>query len=334
MKEALYYKKLKDNMVQCFLCPHNCVIKENNTGFCYVRKNIKGKLYSLVYGKTVSAQIDPIEKKPLYHFLPGSRAFSIGTVGCNLRCKHCQNWQTSQAKPGEFFTRGLLPEEIIDEAINQNCRSISYTYNEPTIFYEYMLDTAKLAKKKGIKNTMVTNGFIKQEPLQELCKYINGVNCDLKSFEDSFYKKICSARLPPVLETLKTLKKNNIWFEITNLIIPTLNDDFKKIKEMCVWIKKNLGVESPMHFTAFYPCYKLSDLPPTPSSILIKARKIALDLGFNYVYIGNVYAKEGNNTYCTKCGELLIERYGFSVLTNNIQKGKCSCGQKIAGVWE
>jgi len=334
MKQALYYKNLKETTVQCLLCPHNCVIKENNTGLCNVRKNIKGKLYSLVYGKSVSAQIDPIEKKPLYHFLPGSKALSIGTVGCNLKCKHCQNWQTSQAKPDEFFAKDFMPEEIIEQAINQGCQSVSYTYNEPTIFYEYMLDTAKLARKNKIKNTIVTNGFINQEPLKELCTYLDGVNCDLKSFEESFYKKICSARLSPVLETLKTLKKNKIWFEITNLIIPTLNDNMGKIKEMCSWIKKNLSTDNPIHFTAFYPCYKLQNLPPTSASVLMKARKIALELGFHYVYIGNVYSDEGNNTYCPKCGKLLIERYGFSIITNNLQNGKCSCGEQIPGIWK
>jgi pyruvate formate lyase activating enzyme len=333
MKEALYQKKMEKNAVLCSLCPHNCIIPENKFGFCNARKNIKGTLYSLVYGKSVSAAIDPIEKKPLYHFYPGSTAFSIGTVGCNLRCKQCQNWQTSQAKPGEFFTQDLAPEQIVDAAVNNGCKAIAYTYNEPTIFYEYMLDTAKRAKKSGIKNVMVSNGYINQEPLQELCKYMDGVNCDLKSFENNFYKKICAGTLSPVLDTLKILKKSKVWFEIAYLIIPTLNEDLVNIKKMCIWIKKNLGTAYPLHFTAFYPCYKLDNLPKTPSESQLKAREIALKVGLQYVYAGNVSTAEGNNTYCPNCKKLLIERYGFSVLANNLVNGNCSCGHKIAGTF-
>ena len=330
----MYYNKLKDNFVQCVLCPHRCTIKENAVGICGVRKNVQGKLFSLVYSKSVSSHIDPVEKKPLYHFLPGSTALSFGTVGCNLKCKNCQNWETSQAKPGDFFTKDLSPQQIVEDALNQECKNIAYTYNEPTIFYEYMLKTAKLARKKCIKNIMVSNGFINQEPLQELCTFIDAVNCDLKSFQDSFYKKTCSARLEPVLNTLKILHKNKIWLEITTLIIPTLNDNFKNLREMCIWIKNNLGVDYPLHFSAFYPCYQLPDIPNTPASILIKARKIALDTGLHYVYIGNVQTPEGNNTYCPHCGKLLIERYGYSIITNVIKDGVCSCGYRINGIWK
>jgi len=333
MKEALYYEK-KDNKLQCHLCPRNCVIAIDKAGFCRVRKNIKNKLYSMVYAKPISAHIDPIEKKPLYHFLPGTKALSIGTVGCNLACKHCQNWEMSQAFPGDFPEYDLPPALIVEEAIKTGCKSISYTYNEPTIFYEYALDTAKIAKKKGIKNTIVSNGFINEEPLKQWCKYIDGANIDLKSIDDKFYRKITSAWVEPVLNTLKILKENNVWFEITNLIIPTLNDNLKDIEKLCNWVKNNLGVNNPIHFTAFYPCYKLTNLPRTSPDILKKAYNTAKKTGINYVYIGNVFADKEGNTYCPKCGELLIERSFFEVLQNNITHSKCSCGNKIPGVWE
>jgi len=333
MKEAMYYKKSKSHL-QCVLCPKNCVIKENQFGFCGVRKNIKNKLYSLVYSKPISVAIDPIEKKPLYHFLPGTKSFSIGTVGCNLRCKHCQNWQTSQAKPRHYPTSTLEPEDIVKEAIKNDCKSISYTYNEPTIFYEFMLDTAKLAKKDNLKNTMVTNGFINKEPLKKLLPHMDAANIDLKAFDDQFYREITSAWLEPVLESIKIMSKK-IWIEITNLIIPTLNDDPKKIKEMCKWIRNNVGADVPLHFTAFYPTYKLTDIPPTQSETLFKARDVALKEGLNHIYVGNIMSGEANNTYCKKCKKLIIERSHFWVHKNNIENGKCAfCGEKIAGIWQ
>jgi len=332
MKEALYYKTVKGN-IQCVLCPRDCIIKENNIGFCGVRKNIKNKLYSLVYAQPVSVAIDPIEKKPLYHFLPGSRSFSIGTVGCNLRCKHCQNWEISQAKPGQYPSSTLEPEEIVEKAIKNNCKSISYTYNEPTVFYEYALDTAKLAKKRGIKNVIVSNGFINEEPLIEWCKYMDAANIDLKG-NDSFYRKVTTAWLEPVQNTLNLLKEKKVWFEITNLIIPTLNDSLRDIEIMCKWIKENLGISYPLHFTAFYPCYQLSSLPPAPADMLVKAKNIAGKMGFEYAYIGNVLADKDSNTYCQKCRKLLIERSYFDVYQKNIKNGKCSfCGERIAGIW-
>ena len=332
MKEALYYKKLKDK-VQCVLCPRNCIIEEDMAGFCGVRKNIKNKLYSLVYAKPISVAIDSIEKKPLYHFLPGTKSFSIGTVGCNLSCQHCQNWQTSQAKPEQYHAPTLEPKQLVEKAIKNNCKSISYTYNEPLIFYEYVLDTAKIAKKNNIKNTMVTNGFVNKEPLEKLLPYMDGANIDLKGFDDKFYRKTTSAWLEPVLDSIKTMHKK-IWIEITNLIIPTLNDDIKKIKEMCQWIKDNLSPDVPLHFTAFYPSYKLTNIPPTSADILLKAYDVAKKVGLNYVYVGNIQTDK-NNTYCPKCKELLIERSYFDVYKNNIKNGKCSfCEEKIAGIWQ
>ena len=333
MKQALYYKQLENNIVQCELCPKKCVIKEGKTGDCRTRKNIKGELISLVYGRAVAFNIDPIEKKPLYHFLPGSKAFSIGTTGCNLHCQHCQNYDTSQAEANEFNGHTLLPEDIVKIAKDKKCESISYTYNEPTVFYEYMLDSAKIAKKQGIKNTIVSNGFINKEPLKELCKYIDAANIDLKSFNNDFYKKTCGAWLEPVLNSLKILKENNIWLEITNLIIPTLNDDLKEIKKMCMWIKENLGKDVPLHFSAFYPTYKLLDKPRTSEQILMKARDIALKEGLEFVYVGNIQT-EANNTYCPNCNELLIKRDGFFVAENKIENNQCyKCNRKIAGVF-
>ncbi|MDD5087071.1 MAG: AmmeMemoRadiSam system radical SAM enzyme [Candidatus Nanoarchaeia archaeon] len=333
MREASYYKKLDNDNVQCELCPRNCIIKKGNYGFCSARKNIDGKLYSIVYARPCAMHIDPIEKKPFYHFMPGENTLSIGTAGCNLECKHCQNWSMSMAKPEDFFVKEISPEQVVENAIDNDCKIISYTYNEPTVFYEYMIDCAKLARKKGLKNIIVSNGFINPGPLKELCKHINGANIDLKSFDNAFYKKITNSWIEPVLESLKILKENNVWLEITNLIIPKLNDDLEKIKEMCIWIKENFGDDVPLHFTAFYPCYKLLGYPPTKPDILIKARNIALDTGIKYVYIGNIPSEDGNNTYCPKCGKLLIDRSGFGVTTNNIKKSKCDCGEKIDGIF-
>ncbi len=333
-KEASWYKTLKASMVQCFLCPRRCVIKNNETGFCGVRQNKKGKLYSLVYGESTSLQIDPIEKKPLYHFLPGSAAFSIGTVGCTLVCQHCQNWATSQAKPGKWHTYDLTPKEAVKKAAEEHCESIAYTYNEPTVFAEYALDTAKLARKKGIKNIFVTNGFTNPEPLKDICKRIDAVNVDMKSFDNEFYKKYTGAWLEPILEAMKTYKEKKVWLEITNLIIPKLNDDLEKIKQMCIWIKENLGEDVPLHFSAFYPAYKLEDMPPTSAAMLLEARKLAMSLGMHYVYIGNVTTADEENTFCPKCKEPVIKRSHYSILQNKIKKGRCSCGHKINGVWE
>ena len=334
MKEAMYYEKKEKNTVKCHLCPWNCVISDGKRGVCKVRENQKGKLYSLVYAKPCSIAIDPIEKKPLFHFMPGHASYSIGTVGCNLHCKFCQNWTTSQAEPGSFAVHDLPPEKAVEEALANGCKSIAYTYNEPIIFYEYVLETAKLARKEGLKNVLVSNGFINEEPLKRLCKYIDAANIDLKAFDDKFYRKITSAWLEPVLNSLKALKKNNVWLEITNLVIPRLNDDPKKIKEMCEWIKNNLGRDTPLHFSRFFPQYKLKDTEPTHPEILLKARKIAQDAGLDHTYIGNMLTEDGENTFCHNCKELLVERHGFDILQNKIKNNKCPKGHKIAGIWQ
>ena len=286
-KQALYYQQLKDNLVQCELCPKNCTIKPDQYGNCNARKNIDGKLYSMVYEKPCAVAIDPIEKKPLFHFMPGEKAFSIGTTGCNLHCKFCQNYTTSQVKPEEN-EKEITPEQLVKECINSGCKIIAYTYNEPIIFYEYMLDIARLAKKAGLKNIIVCNGFINQEPLKELLKYIDAANIDLKSFDNKFYKNHCDAWIEPVLNTLKTIKQNKVHLEITNLIIPNLNDDMKIIDKMCKWIHDNLGQDTVLHFTAFYPCYKMLDKQPTPKNTLLKAKEIAEKNNIKNVYLGNV----------------------------------------------
>ncbi|MBU1704535.1 MAG: AmmeMemoRadiSam system radical SAM enzyme [Nanoarchaeota archaeon] len=331
MKEALYWEVKEKDVVQCLLCPKLCVIKEGGKGQCHVRQNIKGKLYSMVYGKPCAIAVDPIEKKPLYHFLPGSTAFSVGTIGCNLHCRFCQNWETSQAYPEDFEFKDVSPDEIVKQAKKSGCESIAYTYNDPVVFYEYALDIAK--KAKGLRNIIVCNGFINQEPLKEWCKHIDAANIDLKAFDDKFYRENTTAWLNPILESLKTIKKMGVWLEITNLIIPGLNDDMKKIKKMCAWIFENLGSDVPLHFTAFYPCYQMMDRPRTPAVTLMEAMKVALRAGLNYVYVGNVDPGEGSNTYCPKSKKLAVSRYGFSILQNHIKEGRCN-GERIAGVWK
>ena len=295
--------------------------------------NKGGVLYSLVYGKPCAVHVDPIEKKPFSHFLPGTTAFSIATAGCVLSCKFCQNWQISQARPEDTDTYDLPPDEVVRKAMFYECRSISYTYTEPTVFYEYMYDTAVIAKKYDIKNTMHSCGYINKKPLRKLSKYMNAANIDLKGFTEDFYNRICNGSLKPVLNSLVVLKQEGVWLEITNLVLPTLNDDMKTIREMCKWIKKNLGVDTPIHFSRFYPQYKLDNLPPTPLETITEARKTAMDVGLKYVYIGNI-RNEGENTYCPKCKKMLIEREGYFVKQNNIASGKCKfCSTSIAGVW-
>ena len=333
MKEAMHYERLEQKTVQCHICPRNCKIKPNNYGFCRARKNENGSLYSMVYAAPCSVNIDPIEKKPLFHFLPGTGSYSIGTSGCNLRCKFCQNWQISQAMPDEVPFIDLPPKKVVEEAINNNCKSIAYTYTEPVIFYEYVYDTARLARKQGLKNVCVTNGFINQEPLKQLYKHIDAVNIDLKGFTDKFYREITGAWLQPVLDTIKTAHEMGVWLELTNLVIPGLNDDPKIIKKMCEWIK-TISPDIPLHFSRFFPDYLMKDYLPTGENTLLKAGKIAKKAGLNHVYIGNIMLPEWGNTYCPKCKELVIEREWFRIVKNKLQKGRCSCGEKIAGIWK
>jgi pyruvate formate lyase activating enzyme len=333
--EAMYYKQMEDSVVQCQLCPNLCILPDLARGKCGVRINIEGKLYSLVYGKPVAVHIDPIEKKPLSHFLPGTRVLSIATAGCNLGCIFCQNWQISQVKPEEADHYNLSPLQVVALAATYECPSIAYTYTEPTIFYEYMLDTAILAKSAGIKNVMHSCGYINPEPLKRLLKYMDAANVDLKGFSEEYYEEMCFGRLEPVLTTIKTVKEEGVWLEITNLIVPGKNDDPKMIRTMCKWIRKELGPDVPLYFGAFHPNYKLKGVPPTPIKTLEMAHKIAREEGLNYVYIGNVYGHMTEHTYCPKCGKIVIKRAGYTILENNLKHGKCKfCGEKIPGVWK
>jgi len=334
LKEALFYKKLDNKFVQCRLCPRQCTIPNNYRGYCGIRENRDGILYTLSYAKPVSLHIDPIEKKPLFHFLPSTTAFSIATAGCNLKCKFCQNWEVSQKRPEEVDYIYLEPQDLVKKVKASGSLTIAYTYTEPTIFYEYMLETARLAKEQGIKNIMHSNGYINPEPLRQLAKYLDAANIDLKGFSDDYYAKLCEGTLEPVLRSLKILKEEGVHLEITNLILPGYNDDLQTIKKMCVWIKENLGADTPLHFSRFFPMYKLLSLNPTPAETLEKARQIALDCGLKYVYIGNLTGHAAENTYCPKCKKMLIERRGYFILQDNIIDGKCKfCGEKIAGVW-
>ncbi len=333
--EALFYEKLENNIARCQLCPHRCNIGVGKSGFCRVRKNIAGKLYSMVYGKPCTFDVGPIEKAPIYHFIPGHERLCVATVGCNLRCKYCHNWHISQRGPGEVREFNLSPEQMVDEAFRQGVRSISFTYTEPTVFYEYMHDISRLASKKGLKVSIVSNGYINPQPLRKLLAFLDAVKIDLKAFGENFYKEVSYARLDPVLQTLKVLKKEKAFFEIVNLVVPTLNDDPGDIKNMCVWIKKNLGENIPLHFSRFSPTYKLSNLPSTPVRTLETAINIAHESGLKYVYIGNVPGHKHNSTYCPRCEKRLIHRVHFSVLSNNLENGRCnSCGYQIHGIWE
>ena len=334
-KEAKYYSKLADKQVQCLMCPRECLLKPGDTGYCTNRKNEGGILRSLVYAKVCSANVDPVEKKPLFHFLPGSTTFSIATAGCNLRCVFCQNWEISQVPYTEVQSRELSPEQVVRLAAENNCASISYTYSEPTAFYEYMFDTAAVAHKHGIRNVMVTSGYINPEPLKELCTVIDAANVDLKGFSDRVYKQVAAAKLAPVLETLKIMKAKGVWLEVGYLVIPTLNDSSKEIGDFSLWVSANLGKDVPVHFLRFFPMHKLTQLPPTPIETLERAFNIARNAGLKYVYIGNVPGHRSENTYCPNCKNMVIERKGYFLGKINMTKGKCNfCGYKIAGIWE
>jgi pyruvate formate lyase activating enzyme len=334
LKEAMFYRNLDEKSVQCLLCPRTCVLPEGVRSFCRVRENISGKLYTFVYESACAVHIDPIEKKPVYHMLPGTLAYSIATAGCNLRCKFCQNWQISQSPPEKTNNVKLSCKDVVKKAKAGGCHSIAYTYSEPNIFYEYAIDTAKIARQEGLKNIFVTAGFINPEPLNEVCNYLDAANVDLKGFDKKYLKEVCEEDLEPLLDALVIYKKRGVWLEITNLVVPTLNDDMKTIKKMCVWIKENLGDETPLHFSRFWPMHKLKNLYPTPLGTLAEARDTALEAGLKYLYIGNIPQHPANNTYCPSCKKLLIERKGYLVIRNEIAHSACKyCLQKIPGIW-
>jgi pyruvate formate lyase activating enzyme len=335
MKEALLYEKLSDNKVRCDLCNHNCSISDNSTGICGVRKNKGGTLYTLVFDKIIARHLDPIEKKPLFHFLPGSGSYSIATAGCNLRCSFCQNSDISQMpiERGTISGENISPEDIVNDALSLNAESISYTYTEPTIFFELAKETAIIAASKGIRNIFVTNGYMSEKCLEEISGCLHGANIDLKAFSDDFYKKQCGARLEPVLNTIKRLAEKRIWIEITTLLIPGLNDSEDELTKLAEYIKTQ-NADIPWHISRFHPAYRMNNISPTPADRIIRAKQIGYSAGLRYVYTGNVPGDEGEKTYCHNCGNLLIDRYGFTVNFNNLKNGHCPmCKSYIPGVW-
>jgi pyruvate formate lyase activating enzyme len=333
-KEASHYIQTARG-VKCLICPNECTLKEGELSTCNNRLNEGGKLYTIAYGNPCAVHIDPIEKKPLFNFLPSSSAFSIATAGCNLACLNCQNWTISQTSPRKTNNFDLMPKAVVDQAAKSDCRSIAYTYSEPITFYEYTYDTSKLAHERGIKNVLVTAGYINEKPLRELAKVIDAANVDLKSFSDSIYLKLNGGTLQPVLNTLKILSEEGVWLEITNLVVPSWTDDFGMIKEMCDWLYQNKLYDYPLHFSRFHPEYKLTQLPATPVTTLQKAREIALKAGLKFVYIGNVPGTDAENTYCPSCKKVLIDRRGYNIMANNIVNNKCKyCGENIPGVWK
>lgn len=334
MIEARFYEKEKDQEVRCFLCSHHCLIKEGQRGICWVRENQGGVLYSLVYGKPIAHHVDPIEKKPLFHFLPGSRSFSLATAGCNFRCLFCQNADISQPRDQKTI-RGeeVSPEEIVAAALSSGCQSISYTYTEPTIFFEYAQDIALLAEARGLKNVFVSNGYMTSQALEAIQPHLQAANVDLKAFREKFYKTQCGAKLAPVLDSLRLMKKLGIWVEVTTLIIPTLNDSPDELKELARFLAQELGPETPWHISRFHPTYRLTDLSITPVKTLQQAWEAGKEAGLRYVYTGNVPGDQREKTYCYQCGHLLLDRYGFSILKNNLDQGACpKCRTPLDGL--
>jgi pyruvate formate lyase activating enzyme len=322
-------------IVQCELCPKGCLLASGQSGECRVRVNIDGVLRSVVYGYPCSVNIDPMEKKPLFHFLPGTPVFSLATVGCNLHCKNCQNWEISQANPEDSQAMACPPEKVVALTRQYNCTSIAYTYTEPIVYYEYTYDTAKLAREAGIRNALVTAGYVNDGPWRELLQHVDAARVDLKSMSDAFYRDVCSASLKPVQNALVTARSMGVHVEVVNLVIPTLNDKPEEIHELARWVRANLGAEVPVHFSGFAPMYKMQHLPPTSPQTLESAREIALAEGLKHVYIGNRRSEKGQNTYCSGCGALLIERVGYTIMQNRLQAGRCpDCGREIYGVWK
>jgi pyruvate formate lyase activating enzyme len=333
MKVAMFQEETARG-IMCRICPNECVLKEGEISKCNNRKVYRSKLYTMAYGNPCAFNIDPVEKKPLYHFFPGSRAYSIATAGCNLVCLNCQNWSISQTSPDKTQNTSLPPDKVVNEAIKSNCRSIAYTYSEPVTFYEYTFETATLARKAGIKNIIKSNGYINEEPLRKLCTVVDAANIDLKAFSESTYLKLSGGKLQPVLDSLRIYKEMGVWLEITNLVVPSWTDKLEDIKKMCGWLAANNFTNNPLHFSRFYPLYKLEQLPPTPLEILLKAAEIAKDSGLKYVYIGNTPGNEASNTICPSCGRTVVKRQGFNVTLNNIADGKClNCGKPIDGIW-
>ena len=323
-----------DNLVKCLLCAQRCVILPGKSGKCRARKNVEGTLRSLVYGRPIAIHTDPIEKKPFYHYLPGAAAYSLATSGCPLRCKFCQNWQISQASPDDYETPFMRPDSIVDGASSRHAPIIAFTYNEPTVFVEYMIDISREAKKKRIRSVLVSCGFMSEAPLAEMCGSLDAIKIDLKGFSNQFYRDVCSAELRPVLRSIKQVAKSRAHLEIVNLVVPTLNDSEKMLEGLADWVAGEVGPDVPVHFTRFHPDYQMPHLPPTPVATLERARQIDLAKGIHYPYVGNVPGHPGNNTYCPSCGKAVIKRDSFFVVDLQLKDGRCAfCNRKIAGVW-
>ncbi len=335
LADARYYRKLPQQTVQCQLCPRQCLVAEGKRGHCRVRENRGGKYYTLVHSRVCAAHIDPIEKKPFFHVYPGQLALSIATGGCNVNCKFCQNWEISQAKPEELRAQYFSPQQLATIARQNSCVTLAYTYSEPIVFYEYMSDAADVARSQGIRSVVVSNGFIRQEPLRELCGRVDAIKVDLKAFSEKYYREVVNGELKPVLETLVTVRKQGRWLEIVYLVVPTLNDRDQEFRDLARWLKTELGPDVPIHFTRFQPLYLLRNLPPTPVPTLERAKAIADAEGLHYVYLGNVPGHPAENTYCPKCRQLVIERAGFTIARMELKDGKCPhCRHAIPGVWK
>lgn len=334
MKRAMFYDMEPTGKIRCRLCRFGCLISDGDRGLCHVRENRGGALYTLVYGKICAEQIDPIEKKPLFHVMPGSSTYSIATPGCNFRCRHCQNFKISQVEPGSPISgNARTPRDIVQKALDNGCSSISYTYTEPTVFFEFAYDTARLARAAGLKNIFVTNGYISSEALETLAPFLDAANIDLKGFSESFYRDIVHARLSEVLDSILAYRRLGIWIELTTLIIPGLNDSVAELQSLAEFIVANLGVDTPWHVSRFHPTYQLSDHPRTPEDILRKACEIGRAKGLRYVYEGNVPGMGGENTRCPSCSMLLVKRSGYTIQSNVIRNGSCpECGETIVGV--
>ena len=320
--------------VQCELCPKGCVVGPGQSGECRIRVNIDGRLTAVTYGFPCSVHIDPIEKKPMYHFLPGTDILSLATAGCNLHCRNCQNWEISQANPEDVPARPLPPEKLGPIAHAEGCASVAYTYSEPLAYYEYTLDGCRAVREAGLRNVLVTAGYCNRKPLEKLYPFVDGANIDIKSMSDAFYRDICSATLAPVLDACVLAKSMGVAVEITNLVIPTLNDRDADFQDLCRWIAANLGKETPLHYSRFFPQYQMRNLPPTPAETLDRARALALAEGLKHIYIGNIARPGSEDTCCAACGEMLVERRGYTILRNTVTGGKCpKCGTAVYGVW-
>ena len=334
VRRALFYKRLPKLRVRCELCPRKCEVGDMERGYCGVRENRGGDYYTLVHGRACTTQVDPIEKKPLFHYLPGSAIYSFAAAGCNLECKNCQNWQISQSRPEQVRQIRLPPAEMVAQARSKGLSLIAGTYSEPVVYYEYLEDVAREGKRHGVRTVAITAGYVNPEPMQRMCRELGAIKIDLKSMREDFYRKNCTGRLKPVLEAIVAAKQTGIWLEIVYLVIPTMNDSEAEITDLARWVKANLGPDVPLHFSRFHPTYRLTNLPPTPVETLTRCRDLSMTQGLHYVYVGNVPGHPGESTHCPKCKRVLIERQVFTIVQNNIRGGKCKfCAAVIPGVW-